>query len=65
MMRPTDNEPVQKEIEALVTDEERRVVMDSDVPEEVKTEIVERLDSFRESDLEQERAEDAGNEPQP
>ncbi|MGZ5173136.1 MAG: hypothetical protein ACXWCW_03230 [Burkholderiales bacterium] len=56
---------MQKEIEALVTDEERRVLMDSDVPEEVKTEIVERLDSFRESDLEQERAEDAGNEPQP
>ncbi len=62
-MWPTENEPAQEAIEALVTDEERDVLMNPDVPDDVKDEIRERLDSFHESDLEQERAEDARNEP--
>lgn len=62
-MRPPDNEPVQAQIEMVVTDEERQALEDPDVPEEVKAEIVERLERFRQADLAQARAEDAGNEP--
>jgi hypothetical protein len=62
-MRPPDNEPVQEEFERLVTDEERRALEDPSVPEDVKTEIMERLNRFREADLERARAEDARNEP--
>lgn len=62
-MRPPENEPVQTDIEMVVTDEERQALDDPNVPEEVKAEIVERLERFRQADLEQARAEDAGNEP--
>ena len=62
-MRRTDGEPEQEEIEMLVTDEERLALNDLDVPEDVKNEIRERLDRFRDADLEEMRAEDARNEP--
>lgn len=62
-MRPTDQEPDEQEIEKLVTGEERRLIDKPEVPEEVKTEILERLEGFEESDLERAQREDAGNEP--
>lgn len=58
-MRPNEKEPVETEIEALCTDEERRLLSDPDVPEDVKNEIRERLDTFEETDAEHEHAEDA------
>lgn len=62
-MRPLDDEPRQEEIEELVTSEERAVVAKPDVPEDVKSELLERLERFDEEDLEREQREDAGNEP--
>lgn len=62
-MRPTDFEPKQEELEAFLDDEERKLLDDPDVPEDVKAEIWERLERFREQDLDAERAEDARNEP--
>ena len=62
-MRPTDMEPEQRELEALLDDEERKLLDDPDVPDDVKAEIGERLKRFREEDLEAELAEDAGNQP--
>lgn len=59
-MRSPDNEPEQTSIERLLTDEERRTLSQPDVPEEIKAEIMERLERFRESDLEDERGDDAG-----
>ena len=55
-MRP-DDEPVQQQIEALVTGEERRALDDPDVPDDVKNEIRERLERFSTSDLERQRQE--------
>jgi hypothetical protein len=62
-MRPTDMEPVQEELEALLDDEDRELLAEIDVPDDVKVEIDERLERFREEKLETERAEDAGNAP--
>lgn len=61
-MRPTDEEPDQPEIEKLLTGEERRLIEKPEVPEDVKAEILERLEGFDESDLERERREDAGTQ---
>lgn len=58
-MRPSENEPVERDIEALCTDEERRILQDPNVPEDVKNEIRERLDTFQDLDAEHEHAEDA------
>lgn len=60
-MRPTDMEPMQEELEALLDDEEQRVLEKVDVPVEVKVEIDQRLERFRELDLEAERGDPAGN----
>lgn len=62
-MRPSETEPAQRDIEALVTDEERRALAQPDVPEEVKSEISERLERFAEEDAAQYEREDAGNQP--
>lgn len=56
-MRPPDEEPVQQQIEALVTDEERRALDNPNVPEDVKNEIRERLERFRAADSEREHQE--------
>ena len=61
-MRPKDEEPDQPEIEKLLTGEERRLIEKPEVPEDVKAEILERLEGFDESDLERERREDAGTQ---
>lgn len=39
-----DNEPLQQQIDALVTGEDQRALDDPNVPDEVKNEIRERLD---------------------
>lgn len=48
-MRPTD-EPIEEEIEEVQSDEERSVLERPDVPDEVKTEILERQERAREED---------------
>jgi hypothetical protein len=62
-VRPTDMEPGQQELETLLDVEEQEALEEMEVPDEVKVEIDERLERFREEDLEAERAEDAGNAP--
>ncbi|HVA26557.1 MAG TPA: hypothetical protein VNF68_00120 [Candidatus Baltobacteraceae bacterium] len=57
-MRPTDMEPKQEELEEFLDDEERGLLNDPDVPDDVKAEIRERLERFREEDLEVEQADD-------
>jgi hypothetical protein len=54
MMRPPDNEPDSEEIETLLDDEDRRVLDRPDVPDDVKSEITERLERWREEELEDE-----------
>jgi hypothetical protein len=53
-MRPPDNEPDSEEIETLLDDEDRRVLDRPDVPDDVKSEITERLERWREEELEDE-----------
>ena len=62
-MHPPHNEPIQEEIELLVTGEELSSLDDPNVPEEVKTEIMERLDRFKALDREHAQAEDERDEP--
>jgi hypothetical protein len=61
-MRPSESEPRQDEIEAFVSDEERQVLSDPSVPDEVKAEILDRLERYQAGDVDQLRAEDARNE---
>lgn len=61
-MRPNDTEPGTQEYETLVRAEEQELLADPNVPDEVKSEIEERLERFEERELETERAEGAGNE---
>jgi hypothetical protein len=58
-MQPIDTEPDQEELEEFLDDEERRLLDSPNVPDDVKAEVSERLERFRERDLEAERAEDA------
>jgi hypothetical protein len=58
-MRPPDNDPTLPDIESVADDEEKRVLGNPSVPDEVKSEIAERLRRFRETDAERARAEDA------
>lgn len=60
-MQPPENEPVPAALEAFLDDEERRLLDDPNVPAEIKAEIAERLERFRETDLEEE----AGDAPLP
>ncbi|MFZ1124340.1 MAG: hypothetical protein WAN59_04285 [Candidatus Baltobacteraceae bacterium] len=50
-------EPLPLELEALLTDEERRVLAEPGVPDDVKAEIMTRLEQRRQADLEDEAAE--------
>ena len=56
------NAPRPAEIEALCTDEERQLLSDPDVPDEVKNEIRERLDLLHAVDAEHEHSEDEREE---
>jgi hypothetical protein len=49
-MRPPLNEPDDQELEELVDDEDRDLLGKPDVPDEVKAEITERLDRFRDEE---------------
>ena len=51
-MRPSDTEPMQDQLEALSDAENRRLLDDPEIPEDVKSEIRDRLEVFRERDLE-------------
>lgn len=53
-MRPLDNEPNSNEIETLLEDEERRILDNPIVPDEVKAEVTERLQHFEDELLEEE-----------
>jgi hypothetical protein len=53
-----DNEPGQNRIEAFLTEEDRALLTDADVPAEVKAEILERLNDFEAADLANAGAED-------
>jgi hypothetical protein len=46
-----EGEPLPQELEKLLTDEERQVLDEPDTPDEVKAEIVERLERRREQEL--------------
>jgi hypothetical protein len=58
-MRPSDNEPLQEELETLTDEQERALLEDPELPEDVKSEIEERLERFADEDLESEIAEGA------
>ncbi|HTA56070.1 MAG TPA: hypothetical protein VK755_15095 [Candidatus Acidoferrales bacterium] len=49
-MRPPLNEPDDQELEELVDDEDRDLLGKPDVPDDVKAEITERLDRFRDEE---------------
>lgn len=51
-MQPRDHEPVEKEIDDVLKDEERRAVRKPNVPDDVKAEIDERLRRFDETERE-------------
>lgn len=53
-----DNEPDQKRMEAFLTDEDRALLTDPNVPAAVKAEIFERLNAFQTADLANAGAED-------
>ncbi|MBV8531043.1 MAG: hypothetical protein JO104_06970 [Candidatus Eremiobacteraeota bacterium] len=55
-MRPPINEPDDQELEALVDDEDRGLLDKPSVPDDVKAEITERLDRFRDEELAEEIA---------
>jgi hypothetical protein len=56
-------EPLPLELEALLTDEERHVLAEPDVPDDVKAEIMTRLERRRQADLEEEAAEGSTERP--
>lgn len=49
-MRPPVNEPDDQELEELVDNEDRDLLGKPDVPDDVKAEITERLDRFRDEE---------------
>lgn len=51
-----ESEPVEQQIEALAREEERRELLDTEISDESKSEILERLDRLEEADLERSRA---------
>jgi len=56
-------EPLPLELEELLTDEERRVLGEPGVPDDVKAEIMTRLEQRRQADLEEEAAEGPTERP--
>jgi hypothetical protein len=51
-MRPPENEPDSEELENLLDDEDRRLLEKPDVPDEVKSEVSERLERWHDEELE-------------
>jgi hypothetical protein len=56
-------EPLPAELEALLSDEERRILSEFNVPNDVKSEILARLERRRQADLDAEAAEGATDPP--
>lgn len=54
-MRPRDHEPVEKDLEDVLKDEERSAVRKSGIPDDVKAEVDERLKRFEDLDRDQAR----------
>lgn len=54
-MRPPDNEPPQEEIEKTAAGEESKSLRNPNVPDDVKSEIEERLRRFGDEDVEDSR----------
>ncbi len=54
-MRPRDHEPVEKDLEDVLNDEERSAVRKSGIPDDVKAEVDERLKRFEDLDRDQAR----------
>lgn len=50
-MRPPENEPDREELENLLDDEERALLDNPNVPDEVKSEVTERLERLHDEDL--------------
>ncbi len=53
-MRPPDNDPGPEELEALLEGEERSLLDNPAVPDDVKAEVTERLDRHGDEILEEE-----------
>lgn len=60
-MRTPRPEPDSQELEELVDNEDRQLLGKPSVPDDIKAEITERLDRFRDEDL----AEEIGDGPPP
>ena len=57
-MQPPESDPALEEIEKVVTSEERSALGNPAMPDDVKSEIAERLRRFTDADTERARAED-------
>lgn len=53
-MRPPENEPDSEEMRTLLEDEERGLLDKPEVPDEVKSEVNERLERVHEKELDEE-----------
>jgi hypothetical protein len=53
-MRPPENEPDSQELETLLDDEDRALLENPNVPDDVKSEVAERLERLHDEDLEEE-----------
>lgn len=64
MFRP-EHEPLPQEFERLLTEEERDTLSRADVPDDVRAEIFEALERRKETQIEQEEAEDRTDRDRP
>ena len=53
-MRPPENEPNPEELQELLNQEERGILERADVPDDVKSEVNERLERHDDEELEEE-----------
>jgi hypothetical protein len=53
-MRPPDNDPGSDELEDLRDDEDRGLLENPSVPDDVKSEVAERLERFRDEAIDEE-----------
>lgn len=64
-MHTPKHEPLSQEFEVLLTDEERDILARSDVPDDVRAEIFEHLESRRDAERERAQAEDRSDADRP
>ncbi|HET9028990.1 MAG TPA: hypothetical protein VFN49_02350 [Candidatus Aquilonibacter sp.] len=58
-LRHTDDEPTQSEFEAMEQDEERDVVEREDAPDDVRSDVLQRIESYEDIDEASASADDA------